>query len=67
MKEEVVEEKRQFLLQLEEERAHLMEERVTLNILLAAKNMAKERKTAGVDQGYVILSRTMLMPVVQMK
>ena len=37
VKEEVVEEKRQFLLQLEEERAHLMEERVTLNLLLAAK------------------------------
>merc|ERR1719447_1452420 len=55
VKEEVVEEKRQFLLQLEEERAHLMEERMTLNILLAAKNMAKERNTAGVDQGDVIL------------
>ena len=55
MKEEVVEEKRQFLLQLEEERAHLMEERVTLNLLLAAKNMARERNTAGVDQGDVIL------------
>ena len=55
MKEEVVEEKRQFLLQLEEERAHLMEERVTLNILLAAKNMARERNTAGVDQGDAIL------------
>ena len=55
MKEEVAEEKRQFLLQLEEERAHLMEERMTLNILLAAKNMAKERNTAGVDQGDVIL------------
>ena len=55
MKKEVVEEKRQFLLQLEEERAHLMEERMTLNILLAAKNMAKERNTAGVDQGDVIL------------
>jgi len=53
--ERVVEEKRQFLLQLEEERAHLMEERMTLNILLAAKNMAKERNTAGVDQGDVIL------------
>ena len=51
MKEEVAEEKRQFLLQLEEERAHLVEERMTLNILLAAKNMAKERNTAGVDQG----------------
>ena len=48
-------EKRQFLLLLEEERAHLMEERMTLNILLAAKNMAKERNTAGVDQGDVIL------------
>ena len=33
------------------ERAHLMEERMTLNILLAAKNMARERNTAGVDQG----------------
>ena len=31
MKEEVAEEKRQFLLQLEEERVHLIEERVTLN------------------------------------
>ena len=50
-----MEEKRQFLLQLEEERAHLMEERTTLNILLAAKNMAKERNTAGVDQGDVSL------------
>jgi len=55
VKEEVVEEKRQFLLQLEEERAHLMEERMTLNILLAAKNMAKERNTAGVGQEDVIL------------
>ena len=55
MKEEVAEEKRQFLLQLEEERAHLMEKRITLNILLAAKNMAKERNTAGVDQGVVSL------------
>ena len=55
MKEEVAEEKRQFLLQLEEERAHLVEERMTLNILLAAKNMAKERNTAGVDQGDVSL------------
>ena len=43
-----MEEKRQFLSQLEEER-------ITLNILLAAKNMAKERNTAGVDQGDVIL------------
>ena len=50
-----MEEKRQFLLQLEEERAHLMEERMTLNILLAAKNMARERNTAGVDQGDAIL------------
>ena len=50
-----MEEKRQFLLQLEEERAHLMEERVTLNLLLAAKNMARERNTAGVDQGNAIL------------
>ena len=50
-----MEEKRQFLLQLEEERAHLMEERMTLNILLAAKNMARERNTAGVDQGNAIL------------
>ena len=55
VKEEVAEEKRQFLLQLEEERAHLMEERMTLNILLAAKNMARERNTAGVDQGDAIL------------
>ena len=55
MKEEVAEEKRQFLLQLEEERAHLMEERMTLNILLAAKNMAKARNTVGVDQGVVSL------------
>ena len=55
MKEEVAEEKRQFLLQLEEERAHLMEERMTLNILLAAKNMAMGRNTAGVDQGDVSL------------
>ena len=55
MKEEVAEEKRQFLLQLEEERAHLVEERITLNILLAAKNMAKERNTAGVGQGDVSL------------
>ena len=50
-----MEEKRQFLLQLEEERAHLMEKRMTLNILLAAKNMAKERNTAGVGQEDVIL------------
>ena len=50
VKEDVAEEKRQFLSQLEEERAHLVEERITLNILLAAKNMAKERNTAGVDQ-----------------
>ena len=50
-----MEEKRQFLLQLEEERVHLMEKRMTLNILLAAKNMAKERNTAGVDQGNAIL------------
>ena len=55
MKEEVAEEKRQFLLQLEEERAQLMEERMTLNILLAAKNMARERNTARVDQGDVSL------------
>ena len=55
MKEDVAEEKRQFLSQLEEERAHLVEERITLNILLAVKNMAKERNTAGVDQGVVSL------------
>merc|ERR1719357_686478 len=55
VKEEVAEEKRQFLSQFEEERAHLMEERMTLNILLAAKNMAMGRNTAGVDQGVVSL------------
>ena len=55
LKQGLAEEKEQFLLTLEDEKSKLVEEELSLNIKLAARNMTRERNKARAIQEEVVV------------